>query len=331
MLGLLLTPALLLAGPIRIARRSWAASQATTVVLAGGVLLLLLFTAAKGPKIAFAGNFVLADGVLGDGVIGGNRPDILPTGVWPLLIAIGTVAAIVLVLAIIPAAVGLVQRYQSRAALLRDPVTALLGLVIFGYVVAYSLAVITGLPVADRYVIPLIPLVGVLLLRPPVPVLEDPVAETPAGDTRLRSGVAVGALVALGLVGLLYTVDSASFDGTRWKVATAATRAGWGARADPRRVRVDQLPRPRGQARPEARLRDGAGEPPRGTARPARRRRPLLPRRRSAIRYRWWRSGRSRPASRTVRRPQVRSPDPARCAAVKPLHSVRNKDETLSG
>lgn len=35
------------------------------------------------------------------------------------------------------------------------------------------------------------------------------------------------ALTALIVVGLVFTADSASFDGTRWRVAVAATRLGW--------------------------------------------------------------------------------------------------------
>ena len=38
---------------------------------------------------------------------------------------------------------------------------------------------------------------------------------------------AIGAVVLLGLVGLAYTVDSASFDGTRWEVAKSVTREGF--------------------------------------------------------------------------------------------------------
>src|SRR5262249_45217707 len=38
---------------------------------------------------------------------------------------------------------------------------------------------------------------------------------------------AVAALVLIAGVGLVYTIDSASFDGTRWAVATAATKKGW--------------------------------------------------------------------------------------------------------
>jgi hypothetical protein len=47
-----------------------------------------------------------------------------------------------------------------------------------------------------------------------------------ARTTRIATGLA---LVALAALGLAYTVDSASFDGTRWSVAEAAVRAGYPA------------------------------------------------------------------------------------------------------
>ena len=116
----------------------------------------------------------------------------------------------------------LTRRLRARDVSVTEPRTTLLALVVFGYVVAYSLAVLSGLPVADRYVLPVLPLAAVLLLRP-----EDAARlRTP----RARAALGVTTLVGLGLVGLLFTVDSASFDGTRWKVAVAATREGWSAR-----------------------------------------------------------------------------------------------------
>ncbi len=46
-------------------------------------------------------------------------------------------------------------------------------------------------------------------------------------STRPKVAWAGVAIVCLAVLGFVYTVDSASFDGTRWEVATAATRQGF--------------------------------------------------------------------------------------------------------
>ncbi|MGZ4798719.1 MAG: hypothetical protein ACXVL8_04075 [Acidimicrobiia bacterium] len=225
--GLLLTPAIVLAGPVRIVRRAWAASNGVTIVLGAGALAVLTYTALAAPRIALAGNFVVPNGILANAVIGGTpRHDILPTGGWTLLLVIGTVAAILLVWAFVPTLMDLVHRASERDVAPGDSVVVLLGLVIAGYSSAYALAAFFGVPLSDRYVLPVVPLIGVLLLRRAgeVEVVEP---RATRGHHRERLALAIGALFVLGLVGLVYTLDSASFDGARWKVGVAATRAGW--------------------------------------------------------------------------------------------------------
>lgn len=249
LLGLLLVPAIILAGPVRITRRAWEAGSSLSALLGSATALLLLLTAVKAPRIALAGNYVVPDGVLGNGVLGGDRPDILPTGGWALLLAIGTVAAVLLVLALVPPIVDLAARVRARTLTDADPVVSLLALVVAGYVGTYLLAALSGLPVADRYVLPILPLAAVLLLRP----TPDPAPVPAASRTAWPAVLGWAALVLVGIVGFVYTVDAASFDGTRWKVAEAATRAGW--RADQVRGGFEwtnfHAPGPQGRRRPE--------------------------------------------------------------------------------
>jgi hypothetical protein len=229
--GLLLAPALVLAGPVQIVKRAWARASGLALVLTAAVALVLVYAAAAAPKIALAGNYVLPNGVLGNGVIDGNRPDILPSGGWELLVAVGTVGALLLVLAVVPPLADLGARLQARDLTLHEPVVVLLALVIVGYSAAYFLATVSGLPMADRYILPLLPLIAVLLLRDQSPAVEaEPVTSTAPVGPRFTRARLVGAGVALVLVmavGVTYALDSASFDGTRWKVAVAATRDGW--------------------------------------------------------------------------------------------------------
>lgn len=241
LLGLLLAPVVVLVGPVHILKRAWNAASATTVGVGFVVAAVLGYTAVEAPRIAFAGNFVLPNGILGDGVIGGNRPDILPSGMWPLLVAIGTASAFLLVLAVVPALAALGRRIRDRDLTLAEPMVALLGLVVFGYFSAYLLACLSGLPMADRYLLPILPLTALLLVRSERP---SAVAPIPVGSpAEMANGVLAAStrpyertrLVSAGLglalilaVGIVFSVDSASFDGTRWKVAEAATRFGYG-------------------------------------------------------------------------------------------------------
>jgi hypothetical protein len=235
LLGLLVAPAIVLAGPVRIVRRAWAAASATMLLLGAIVVLALAYAAVEAPRIALAGNYVLPNGILGNAVLGGNRPDILPTGGWTLLVLIGTLGALLLVLALVPALVEIGTRLRDRDLTPREPIVVFLGLVIVGYVITYLFAAATGLPMADRYVLPILPLAAVLLLRGrevDEATTTDPFVVDGA-STRLRLVLAGVALAVLMGVGAVYALDSASYDGTRWRVAVAATRDGW----TPRQIR----------------------------------------------------------------------------------------------
>lgn len=229
LVGLLVAPAIVLAGPLRIVRRSWAAAKDTTVFVALGTIAVLAYTGFSGPNIAFAGNYVIPDGILGQGVVHGNRPELFPPWAFTTLTVVGSIAALLLVIAMVPYLESLPGRIRRRDLGAHDPVTAFVSLLIAGYAAAYGAASFFGIPLYDRYVMPTVPLVAMLLLRPQPAEVSAPSRAFERGARPLRATLA-GALVALGIlggVGLIYTVDSASYDGTRWKVAVAASEAGW--------------------------------------------------------------------------------------------------------
>jgi hypothetical protein len=228
LLGLLVAPALAAAGPVRILRRSWRVARDTTVFAGAGTIAVLAFTASAGPNIGFAGNYITPRGILAQGVISGPRPEILPAGVFPFLLAAGTLSATLLAIALVPLLHGLATRWRARHDEPVDGVVVFLGLVVAGYGLAYFTAAITDIPMYDRYILPVVPVVALLVLgaKPPADAVPEN-AVSAARRSRARLGFAGGAFAALAFVGAVYTVDSASFDGTRWKVAVAATREGW--------------------------------------------------------------------------------------------------------
>ena len=229
LVGLLVVPAIVLAGPLRIVRRSWAVAKDTTVFVSLGTVAVLAYTGFSGPNIAYAGNYVIPDGILGQGVIHGNRPPLFPPWVFPTLVVVGSVAALLLVIALVPYLESLPARVRHRDLGRHDPIAAFITLLIAGYAGAYGLASFFGIPLYDRYVLPAVPFVAMLLLRPQPAEVPAAARERAARARPVRATVA-GALLALGIlggIGFLYSADSASYDGTRWKVALAATREGW--------------------------------------------------------------------------------------------------------
>ncbi|HEX4776373.1 MAG TPA: hypothetical protein VFW74_06350 [Acidimicrobiia bacterium] len=231
LVGLLAAPAVVLAGPARLVRRAWRASARLTVIAGGGSALLLAAIYVHVPKRPFVGNYVSRDGVLTSDVMTGSRPDVVPRAVFDLMVLVGSLAAVLVVLALVPAAVDAWRRLRRRELAAGDPAVVVFGLTIVGYVLAYAVALATDLPLYDRYALPLVPLVAFLVLRagrtaralePDAPRRARPFRPTTA--IAVWSGVA---LVALLVVGLAYTADSASFDGARWRAATALVHRGY--------------------------------------------------------------------------------------------------------
>ncbi len=222
LLGLLLLPAIIMAGPVRIVRTAFATQKDSAFFLTVFVTFAFAFSGISGPRIAFAGNYMSPDGALAQSVGRGRRPDLISAPFWNLLVMIGSVGAVLLVIAAFPTAHALFTRIRTRDAEIRDPVAALLGFAVFGYASIYVFAAAVGLPLYDRYAIPLVPIIGILLLRRSQVSdrAERPMRKSSA-HRRTRKWAAVGVLVSLMALGYVYTADSASYDGARWDVARA--------------------------------------------------------------------------------------------------------------
>jgi hypothetical protein len=222
LVGLLISPVIILAGPVQLVRRAWAASRNLSTAVVTLTAIWLAGTYLRTPRAPFVGAYLTRDGVLSLFVMGGNRPDVIPSEVYNLLVVVGSLAGIVLALALVPFLVALPGRLRSRERFeLRDPLGALLGLTIAGFGAMYTLAVGVGLPVYDRYALPFLPVTALLLLH----TTRD---QAPAErDVRLRRRGAFVAIVLLACIGFAYTAESASFDGTRWKLAELVVRRGY--------------------------------------------------------------------------------------------------------
>ena len=97
-----------------------------------------------------------------------------------------------------------------------SPPLAIVTLAALGYGLACALPALFRLASFDRYLLPLIALVGILALQTGEPA--------PSAQRGVRI-IGAGALLGLALFGLIYAANSASFDGTKWRVAEQASKS----------------------------------------------------------------------------------------------------------
>ncbi len=234
--GLLLIPVVVWVGPIRIARRAWTASRALTLLLTGATATWLLITYLRNPAVPFVGNYVDRHGVLAEDVLKGRRLLVMPAPMFDLLVVVGSIAGILLALALVEPLLRLAARVRARDRTLVDPGTTVIALTVAGFAAAYTIAIATKLPIFDRYALPAIPLVGLLLIstmhRADAIAVADGTSRVDS-PSNARGGLVLTAvaLILFGGVGLLFGTDSAAFDGARWRVDEATVHRGYSSAA----------------------------------------------------------------------------------------------------
>jgi len=161
------------------------------------------------------GDYVQPSGTLGTEMLKGTRPNLLPTLLLAGLAIVGVSALLVVVCAAAAAATDWARRvWRKQLRTTPEPAVVIVALAACGYAVGCALAVALGYSkMFDRYLLPIIPLVAILALNAgPRPVAASRGVRI-AGRT---------ALAGLAVVGAIYGANSASFDGTKWSVASSA-------------------------------------------------------------------------------------------------------------
>jgi hypothetical protein len=234
LLGLLLVPVVLFVDPVAMVRDAWRRGPRLTAAIGTLATLWMAASYLRVPDVPFVGNYVDIFGVLSRDVLRGLRAPVMPETMFRLIALLGSVSAVVITIATVPAVLDAGRRVRARDVAPRDPVTAVLGLATFGFAAAYAFAIATELPVFDRYILPTLPLVGLLLVRraptraPVGSAASEPTVAAPRARARARrAATALAGLLLLGAVGLTYATDSASFDAARWKLDRAVERLGW--------------------------------------------------------------------------------------------------------
>ncbi|HEY3834796.1 MAG TPA: hypothetical protein VGO03_21060, partial [Acidimicrobiia bacterium] len=177
--GLMMLPPIVLAGPVRIVRRAWAAGRVLTVTIAGLAVLVLVVSDqtyfAPARVSTFVGNYFDPRGVLADDINYGTRPRIMAKSLFSVLTLIGSVAGLLVVVAIVPFLVTWWSRWRGRergpgslrtflGPAVHDAPRLALGLNVVGFAVGYEIAVLFKFPIWDRYALPALPVVGLLIL-----------------------------------------------------------------------------------------------------------------------------------------------------------------------
>ena len=214
LLGVMVSPALILAQPLRLVRASWTRARVTTAVVVGAVAAVALVEAFVSDN---AGGFITPDHYNSNQwTLGEGYHALLPSEIAAFLKLVGVLALAVMLCAVIPAVVDAIASVRSRELrVARSPVTAIVALGATGYVSVYLASSLFGISFFSRYLLAIVPLVAILVLAGQR--VEEP-------SRHLASSVAIASLVALGALGATAAAATASLDGTKWMVAEGAAR-----------------------------------------------------------------------------------------------------------
>ena len=218
LVGLLVSPAIVLADPRRLLRVAWSRSPrvalTAALVTGGAFTFALLRTGAA--AVLIPGDYFLPNGTLGTAGLKGARPDLIPGSLLTALAIVGAFALLTAVCVTVAAVTSRVANawHKPRTSPAADPPVVIVTLAAIGYAIGCVVPVVLGYTfLFDRYLIPIVPLVAILLLHSSGPIVA------PSRRIRIAGCVVLAALAALGAA---YGANSASFDGTKWRVATQA-------------------------------------------------------------------------------------------------------------
>ena len=217
--GLLVLPAVVLAGPLRAVRVAHARAPRTTglLLVATGLWLALSIERHWEPeRVLGPGNYVSSRGALRLDTITGERHLLFDRPVLVSLAVLGACSVLGLVALAIPVIAGLQGRVRDRRVWLTpsEGAVALVALAACGYAATFSVSTLVEQAMFDRYLLPIVPLVAILALR---------CEPTHPGARRVgRVRAATVAFVGLAALGAVFALNAASFDGTKWKVAEQA-------------------------------------------------------------------------------------------------------------
>jgi hypothetical protein len=220
--SVVLTPAVLLAGPLRICRAAWQRAPRTTIgVFAASILGFAVDLVVE----RRSGTFLGPDRFTGNQwTLASPRHDLAPRSVLPFLALVGLFSLVVLLCAAVPPIVDTIANVQyRRPVVLQSTLRPILVITALGFGGAHLLGSATDVGYFLRYLLPLVPIVAILVLS------ARSVVTRSTTNTRL---VGVAALGLLATLGAIFSAANASFDGTKWHLAQEMSRSATIAKVD---------------------------------------------------------------------------------------------------
>ena len=222
--GLGLVPVVLLAGPVRLLRASWERARVVTAVVGVGAAagLAAAFVAHRSAYLLLGpGDVVTPTGVggLAKITVAGAVPRVLPLPVLRLFAVAGAGAAVVLLVALVPAVLDLVARIRDgRRAVPEPPAVTAVVLAALGFTILPTVTDLFLDKLLDRYYLLALPLLAILTLR--AAATRTAAVAPPSDPARtVRRATALVALAALFGLGGVLAANRASFDAVRWDLA----------------------------------------------------------------------------------------------------------------
>ena len=210
LVGIFLTPAVLLASPVRIVRDAVRrAPWSTLIVTAGASIALLADVAVEGDR------FAAPDYATGtQWTIPGSHESFVPKAVLPILVLVGLASVVVMLCAVVPPTLDALTVLRSgRLPSVGVPARAVVAVAVVGYIAMLVVLTLLDSIVVQRHAMPILPLLAILVTSR---------RATERETSRDRPVAAVVALVALGVLSVVGTASNASFDAVKWSVATKA-------------------------------------------------------------------------------------------------------------
>lgn len=189
-------------------RRVVVACRRMPVIAPLAVFLGMTFTQWMSPLGFLLGNYLRSTGVAAE-TVHGPAPLVIPEPFWSTLGFIACTSFMLGLLVLLESGIRLARRRRLAAPEADEGPRAVMWFYVVGMVTLVMLVRIVGSPLFDRYLFPVVPVLGALWLR----------ANHRELSWRVGRVLGVVALVCWSVIGLVVADASATFDGSKWRAA----------------------------------------------------------------------------------------------------------------
>ncbi|MBA2719589.1 MAG: glycosyltransferase family 39 protein [Chloroflexi bacterium] len=190
------------------------------LLLGVGLVAIAFSVPTIGPLV---GQFWMPEGLIGNAMLSGTRDPLIHPIAWSMSEALAVLAAVLLAAVVVRwaarqlAGVRTIRAAWKRAGSIAHTPTALLLAFAIGYVAELGALISMAAYPLDRYLVPMIPIVAILLAS----------GAAGAGRPRWSRPLGHAALAWLGASALVIGANSFAYDAARWRAGAAAVGLGY--------------------------------------------------------------------------------------------------------